>query len=157
MPVPMNIHRSRNLMRNRLRSTTRTMANMPIAPTNIRTPAISIVESPTADKCLTKRLIQPHSAPAASTYVIALALVMFPHTMLFEASRQAGNLHNSQGDTPCEFSVREGEHSVRVTGNCMLDFIVLWSNPQVACLEPYMALNMTPGSLSSWTFRYRFE
>lgn len=83
--------------------------------------------------------------------------VAFTGAVLPDDSVYCGNLHNSQGDTPCEFSVREGEHSVRVTGNCMLDFIVLWSNPQVACLEPYMALNMTPGSLSSWTFRYRFE
>ena len=83
--------------------------------------------------------------------------VAFTGAVLPDDSVYCGNLHNSQGDTPCEFSVREGEHSVRVTGNCMLDFIVLWSNPQVACLEPYMALNITPGSLSSWTFRYRFE
>lgn len=68
-----------------------------------------------------------------------------------------GNLHNSDGHTPCEFTVREGAHSVHVTGNRLLDHFVLWSNPRVACLEPYMALNMTHGSISSWTFHYRFD
>ena len=68
-----------------------------------------------------------------------------------------GNIHNPEGLTPCEFTVREGTHAVHVSGDRLMDHIVLWANPQVACLEPYMSIRLFPSSFMSWTFRYCFE
>ncbi len=68
-----------------------------------------------------------------------------------------GNLHNAQGPSICKFTVADGDRSVTVDGDRLLDHIVLWSNDRVACLEPYMTLHLTPGSFSSWTFRYWFR
>lgn len=68
-----------------------------------------------------------------------------------------GNLHSADGPTPCEFTVREGAHVVHVSGTRLLDHIVLWANPRVACLEPYMALHLATGAYTAWSFRYRFD
>lgn len=68
-----------------------------------------------------------------------------------------GNLHSADGPTTCAFTVADGPRSVEVSGNRLLDHLVLWSNDRVACLEPYMSLRIAPGGFSSWTFSYRFK
>ena len=67
-----------------------------------------------------------------------------------------GDLHNADGPTPCRFTVKDGPYRVEVNGDMPLHHIVLWSNPRVACLEPYMPLLLHSGETAEWTFRYLF-
>jgi len=67
-----------------------------------------------------------------------------------------GNLHNDNGPTNCSFMLKEGHHSVNVEGDRTLDYIVLWANHRVACLEPYIPLSINAGEREHWTFRYAF-
>lgn len=67
-----------------------------------------------------------------------------------------GDLHNDRGLTPCFFSVREGEHQVYVLGNRTVHHMVFWANPQVACIEPYMPLELAKGQKLDWMLDYSF-
>ena len=67
-----------------------------------------------------------------------------------------GDLHNDRGLTPCFFSVREGEHQVYVLGNRTVHHMVFWANPQVACIEPYMPLELAKGQNLDWMLDYSF-
>ena len=67
-----------------------------------------------------------------------------------------GDLHNAHGPTSCRFTVKEGAHQVVISGDMPLDHIVLWANPQVACMEAYMPLHLASGESAEWTFRYKF-
>ena len=68
-----------------------------------------------------------------------------------------GDVHNADGETSCEFSVVEGEYKVEVLGDRPLDHLVFWSNPRVACPEPYVPLSVGKGESASWRFSYRFS
>lgn len=68
-----------------------------------------------------------------------------------------GDLHNTGGPTTCRFTVQDSERRVEVSGDMPLHHIVLWSNPRVACMEPYMPLQIRPGETAEWTFRYAFR
>lgn len=68
-----------------------------------------------------------------------------------------GNLHNAAGPTPCAFSIQDGPYRADVSGSADLHHIVLWSNPRVACMEPYLPLALSRGQVAEWSFRYRFS
>lgn len=75
-----------------------------------------------------------------------------------------GNLHNSQGSTPFEFSIEEGDHKVDVVGKvasdagvAFVDHMVFWANPDVACVEPYLPINLKRGDRFEWTIEYTLK
>ncbi|MCR5325876.1 MAG: hypothetical protein K6E37_03890 [Bacteroidales bacterium] len=68
-----------------------------------------------------------------------------------------GNLHNADGPTTCDFIMADGSRSVHVRGSRLLTHIVLWANDRVACLEPYLSLQMAPGASCHWSFAYEFR
>ena len=65
-----------------------------------------------------------------------------------------GDLASTDGRTPYSFRIAEqssGE-SVSVRGDVPLHHIVFWSNPRVACVEPYVQLRLQPGEMAEWSF-----
>lgn len=68
-----------------------------------------------------------------------------------------GDLQNSQGPTPYAFTIGEGARRVTVKGSQSVNHIVFWSNPRVACLEPYMPIELAAGQEMTWSQIYRFE
>lgn len=67
-----------------------------------------------------------------------------------------GNLHNENGATSCEFTVFDDCHAVAISGSHAPEFCVLWANPHVACIEPYVPIAIAKNECFSWAFRYSF-
>lgn len=90
-------------------------------------------------------------------------VMMVPDGVRFTAgvdpacSVYCGDMRSTTGHTPCLFTVQDAGRRVRVEGDMALDHVVLWSNPRVACMEPYMPVSMTAGEKAGWTFTYRLE
>lgn len=68
-----------------------------------------------------------------------------------------GDLHPAAGRMLYPFEVREGGRSVEIGGDILPEFSVFWSNPRVACLEPYIPLAAATGETLSWRQDYRFR
>jgi len=68
-----------------------------------------------------------------------------------------GNLHpvDRDGIGSYELKVSDCAHQVRI--NCELEKIVFWSNPDVACLEPYRPVNVKQGEVAEWSAEYSFR
>jgi len=74
------------------------------------------------------------------------------------------NLHNTAGATPYSFSIEENGHKVSVRGRssvngmsdlACIDRIVFWSNPEVACVEPYLPIRLEQDETLEWVIEYR--
>lgn len=74
-----------------------------------------------------------------------------------------GDLHSADGYTPYSFHISEesipGERPRRVSvyGSTPLHHVVFWSNPRVACVEPYMPLRLGRGETAEWSILYVFD
>ncbi len=69
-----------------------------------------------------------------------------------------GDLHAARGMVePIDFKVRDLGSGLGVRVSCPLPFthIVFWSNDRVACIEPYILLDIAPGQSAEWTLTYR--
>ena len=69
-----------------------------------------------------------------------------------------GDLHAaSRMVEPIDFKVRDLGSGLGVRVSCPLPFthIVFWSNDRVACIEPYILLDIAPGQSAEWTLTYR--
>ena len=69
-----------------------------------------------------------------------------------------GDLHAASGIVePIEFTLRDLGSGLGVRVSCPLPFthIVFWSNDRVACIEPYILLDIAPGQSAEWTMTYR--
>lgn len=69
-----------------------------------------------------------------------------------------GDLHAASGMVePIDFKVRDLGSGLGVRVSCPLHFthIVFWSNDRVACIEPYILLDIAPGQSAEWTLTYR--
>jgi len=67
-----------------------------------------------------------------------------------------GDLHSSQGETPYQFHVSDGNHgvSVRTVGGEHATFFVFWSVYRVACLEPHLPITLHQGEVREWEYEY---
>lgn len=83
--------------------------------------------------------------------------IAFSDPIVKTPSVYMGDLHNADGPTPCDFVIGEGEHRVHVQGDRSVRHMVFWANLQVACLEPYMPIELGAGEEMSWTLHYIFE
>lgn len=68
-----------------------------------------------------------------------------------------GDIHSTDGRTPYQLSVSDGERRVDIRGSHDLDHIVFWSNRRVACLEPYLPLSLRRGDSFSWSIIYTLK
>lgn len=68
-----------------------------------------------------------------------------------------GDMHSSIGPTVYSFGLQDGSERVDISSDTPLDHIVLWSNPRVACMEPYLRLSLQKEQQAQWVFRYRFS
>lgn len=69
-----------------------------------------------------------------------------------------GDLHAARGMVePIDFTLRDLGSGLGVRVSCPLPFthIVFWSNDRVACIEPYILLDIAPGQSAEWTLTYR--
>ena len=55
------------------------------------------------------------------------------------------------------FSVQEGSIRVDVKCNAPMDHAVFWSNHRVACVEPYVNLELNPSRVNHWSIDYIFS
>ena len=69
-----------------------------------------------------------------------------------------GDLH-APAPVPIDFRVRDRESGlgVHVQGDRPFTHMVFWANGRVACIEPYILLEMQPGDTITWTLRYGLE
>ncbi len=69
-----------------------------------------------------------------------------------------GNLHDSNNKlTDYQSVISEKERSITIQGSEPLSHYVFWSNPQVACVEPYMPLKLHQGESKHWKIIYTFK
>ena len=68
-----------------------------------------------------------------------------------------GDLHPAVGRMLYPFEVRDAGRSVEIGGDVLPEFGVFWSNPRVACLEPFIPLSAASGETLSWRSDYRFR
>ena len=69
-----------------------------------------------------------------------------------------GDMHAARGRVePIDFTLRDLGSGLGVRVSCPLPFthIVFWSNDRVACIEPYILLDIAPGQSAEWTLTYR--
>lgn len=74
------------------------------------------------------------------------------HACLSEALH-TGNGRPSSGEGH-SFSVSGNSMRVEVRCDAPMDHAVFWSNHRVACMEPYIKLNVHPGQSAGWTICY---
>ena len=70
-----------------------------------------------------------------------------------------GDLHASGAEaTPYAFRISEGPgHSVEVKGSLPVSHYVFWSNPRVACIEPYLPVSFRQGTPFMWDIIIEFS
>lgn len=55
------------------------------------------------------------------------------------------------------FEACQDNMSVQVNCDAPMDHVVFWSNDRVACVEPYVKINIAPGKHFDWSIEYRFS
>ena len=75
----------------------------------------------------------------------------------FPAGEASGPKARRPEEEPIEFTLRDLGSGLGVRVSCPLHFthIVFWSNDRVACIEPYILLDIAPGQSAEWTLTYR--
>lgn len=75
----------------------------------------------------------------------------------FPAGEASGPKARRPEEEPIEFTLRDLGSGLGVRVSCPLPFthIVFWSNDRVACIEPYILLDIAPGQSAEWTLTYR--
>lgn len=69
-----------------------------------------------------------------------------------------GDLHNlNHPSTPYSAIVKEKNKSVTIEGSSDVSHYVFWSNPQVACIEPYTPISLRQGEIKNWTINYTLK
>lgn len=63
----------------------------------------------------------------------------------------------SLADKPYHFRVCEGALEVDVKCDVPMDYAVFWSNHRVACVEPYVNLDLAAGRTLEWTIEYSLK
>ena len=65
-------------------------------------------------------------------------------------------LKGANGESQFNFIVKEGVRAVHIQSQEPVQDCVFWSNPRVACIEPYISLDLNPGTCANWCYCYRF-
>lgn len=63
----------------------------------------------------------------------------------------------SLADKPYHFRVYEGALEVDVKCDIPMNHAVFWSNHRVACVEPYVNLDLAAGRTYEWTIEYHLK
>lgn len=64
-------------------------------------------------------------------------------------------LKGANGERQYQFTVKEGERAVQIHCPEPIQDGVFWSNPRVACIEPYIPLNLRKNETKSWIITYK--
>lgn len=79
---------------------------------------------------------------------------------MVERGRKAfcGDLHYKGCESGgYSFRVSQNEMSVDVGSDAPMEYAVFWSNDRVACVEPYVKIDLAPGDSFGWTIEYFFR
>ena len=81
--------------------------------------------------------------------------IRFSRALREGESVYCGNVHKSgEEGMPYELSLGEGPLSVHIKGDVPVLKAVIWANHRIACVEPYILLDLSPGETFYWNIKY---
>lgn len=55
------------------------------------------------------------------------------------------------------FRASQGRMSVDIRCDAPMEYAVFWTNDRVACVEPYVKIDLAPGETFEWAVAYTFR